>query len=197
MDLPHVFNLAEQLLAAVRSGPQVPRFDESCDKPARRRLDDLERHQYRSSGLIQVQTPGNPLGPGELFSRVTKANLTGNPIRTGINRRISIRTIRTLAGSTTARIRLSPPLPPYTLGNASIYYSDFRNPPYLSENISIVKDFAVTESIRLQYRADAFNALNRTVFGNINGTVGNANFGRPGGVQIGPRAITMGLRLMF
>ena len=81
-------------------------------------------------------------------------------------------------------VQLDPNVPftaaaPYTLGNASIYYSDFRNPPFLSENISVVKDFMFTESIRLQYRADAFNAFNRTDFGGINGTVGNPNFGRP------------------
>jgi len=85
--------------------------------------------------------------------------------------------------------------PAYTLGNAASYYSDFRNPPVLNENISIVKNFAFWESVRLQYRADAINAFNRTCFGGINGTVGNANFGRPGGVQVGPRIITMGLRL--
>jgi len=71
------------------------------------------------------------------------------------------------------------------------------NPPILSENISVLKNFMISESVRLQYRADALNAFNRTCFGGINGTVGNANFGRPGGVQLNPRVITMGLRLEF
>ena len=42
--------------------------------------------QYRSGGLIQVVTPGNPLGSGALFSRLTKANTTGAPISTGVSR---------------------------------------------------------------------------------------------------------------
>jgi hypothetical protein len=50
--------------------------------------------------------------------------------------------------------------------------------------------------MRLQIRADAFNAFNRTNFA-VNGTVGNANFGRATGPQDGARIITMGLRLYF
>jgi len=60
-----------------------------------------------------------------------------------------------------------------------------------------LKNFIVTESVRLQFRADAINAFNRTDFGGVNGTVGNVNFGRPQGVQDGPRIITMGVRLEF
>ncbi len=51
--------------------------------------------------------------------------------------------------------------------------------------------------IVLVYRADAFNLFNRTNFGLVVGTVGNANFGRPTGPQNGARLITMGLRLEF
>ena len=49
----------------------------------------------------------------------------------------------------------------------------------------------------MTYRADVFNPFNRTDFGGINGTVGNVNFGRPTGAQLGPRNITMGLRAEF
>ena len=50
--------------------------------------------------------------------------------------------------------------------------------------------------MRLPFNASAFNLFNRTNFG-VNGTVGNANFGRATGPQYGPRTITMGLRLYF
>ena len=151
--------------------------------------------QYRSSTLIQVQTPGNPLGAGQIFSRITNANITGNPIRTGVSRldldpnNPDVRWFNSGASSPFAVAA------PYTLGNAALYYGSFRNPPVLSENISIVKNFAITETIRFQYRADAFNAFNRTDFGGVNGTIGTMNFGRPSGIQLGPRAITMGLSL--
>jgi hypothetical protein len=87
------------------------------------------------------------------------------------------------------------------LGNAAIFYGDFRNPPILSENVSIQKRFKFTyagdRSVDLVYRADAFNLFNRTCFGGVVGTVGNANFGRPTAPQLSPRIITMGLRLDF
>ena len=51
--------------------------------------------------------------------------------------------------------------------------------------------------VELTYRADAFNMFNRTNFGGVVGTIGNANFGRPTGPQNGARLITMGLRLSF
>ena len=54
-----------------------------------------------------------------------------------------------------------------------------------------------SNSIVLTYRADGFNIFNRTNFGGVVGTVGNANFGRPTGPQVGARLITMGLRLDF
>jgi hypothetical protein len=65
----------------------------------------------------------------------------------------------------------------------------------------LVKQLAVWPSgdgnkVRLQFSANAFNPFNRTNFG-VNGTVGNANFGRATGPQYGPRIITMVVRLNF
>jgi hypothetical protein len=51
--------------------------------------------------------------------------------------------------------------------------------------------------VMLTYRADIYNVFNRTAFGGVNGTIGNVNFGRPTGPQVGARVITMGLRLNF
>jgi len=157
-------------------------------------------HQYRSGGLIQVQTPGNPLGPGVIFSRVTNANITGSPIRTGVSRTDldPNQDIRWFNSGANAPFAVAPA---FTLGNAALYYGAFRQPPVLIDNISVVKNFDIDlhgdQRIRVQYRADAFNAFNRTNFGGVNGTVGNAGFGRPAAVQLGPRNITMGLRVEF
>ena len=91
--------------------------------------------------------------------------------------------------------------PLYSLGTAAFYQNSFRNPMFLDERLSIVKRTTLWNNDRnpvvLTYRADAFNLLNRTAFGGIVGTVGNANFGRPTGPQNGSRIITMGLRLTF
>ncbi|MBI3695254.1 MAG: hypothetical protein HY238_10505 [Acidobacteria bacterium] len=71
----------------------------------------------------------------------------------------------------------------------------------MNENLSIMKrmKFPVhgDRTIDLVYRADAFNLFNRTSFGGIVSTIGNPNFGRPTGPQVGARLITMGVRVDF
>jgi hypothetical protein len=88
----------------------------------------------------------------------------------------------------------------YAFGTSSQYNSKFRQPPVFSDNAALIKQIDIftkgDEVIRLQLRADAANLFNRTNFG-VNGTVGNANFGRVTGPQDGPRIITMGVRLYF
>ena len=153
---------------------------------------------YRKGTLVWLTTPGNPLGNGVLFSSVTKANLGSGPIRTGIDRG----TLDPNNPNTrwfTPGAFVAPAA--YTLGTAAFYYNDFRQPAVFTENLSLVKRTTLINldknPIVLTYRADAFNLLNRTNFGGVVGTVGNANFGRPTGPQNGARLITMGLRLEF
>ena len=153
--------------------------------------------RYYSGNLIQLVTPGNPLAP-TLFSTTTKANRGSGPIRTGVAydtldpNNPNIRFFNTTAFTAAA---------PFTLGTAALYHNDFRQPMIAFENVSIIKRTTLFKNERnpvvLNYRADAFNLFNRTRFGGVNGTVGNANFGRPTGPQVGARAITMGLRLEF
>lgn len=153
--------------------------------------------RYYSGNLIQVLTPGNPLG-NTIFASNTKAIRNDAPIRTDFNRTSldpndpSARWFNAGAFSQA---------PSFSLGNAAFYYGDFRNPPIFVENLSIAKRTTLWENeknpVVLTYRADAFNLFNRTNFGNINGDIGNANFGRPTAPQQGARAITMGLRLEF
>jgi len=142
-------------------------------------------------------TPGNPLA-NTLFSTATKANLGSAPISTGVNRRDldpnnpNVRWFNTGAFTAAA---------PFSFGTAALYQDDFRQPSIAFENIGIAKRTILFNNernpVELLYRADAFNLFNRTSFGGVNGTVGNANFGRPTGPQVGARAITMGLRLNF
>ena len=154
--------------------------------------------RYNSGSLIQVTTPGNPLA-GTIFSTATKANVNNSvPISTGANYRDldpnnpNVRWFNAGAFS---------PANPFSLGNAALYYNDFRQPMVASENIGLAKRTILFKNdrnpVELLYRADAFNLFNRTRFGGVNGVIGNAAFGRPTGPQVGARAITMGLRLSF
>ncbi len=199
-DQPHVLNILNSYDLPIGRGKRFLNVQS-------RWLDLIVGHwtiaaaqRYYSGNLIKVEAP-NTLGSGVLFTRFKKANVTGNPIRTGVSRTSldpdnpSVRWFNSGDRSPFA-------LPgQFQLGNAAIFYGDFRNPPILSENVSIQKRFKFTyagdRSVDLVYRADAFNLFNRTCFGGVVGTVGNANFGRPTAPQLSPRIITMGLRLDF
>jgi hypothetical protein len=153
---------------------------------------------YRKGTLIQLVTPGNPLGNGVLFAPQTKAHFGSGPIRRGID--------RTSLDPNDPSTRFFNPgafvaAAPFTLGTAAFFHNDFRQPAAFTENLSIVKRTTLWENERnpvvLTYRADGFNIFNRTNFGGVVGTVGNVNFGRPTAPQTGARLITMGLRLEF
>ncbi len=152
--------------------------------------------QYRTGGLIQIVSATNQLA-STLFAPIQKATPTGKTIRSNVSSRdldpddSSKRWFNYGADAPFTNT------PAYTLGTAGIYNSHFRNPWYRQENLSISKNIPIWESVHLMYRADAFNIFNRTSFGGVNGTIGNANFGRVTNTQNSPRVITMGLRLEF
>ena len=50
-------------------------------------------------------------------------------------------------------------------GNVTRYDAVVRQFPALNENLAIARAFPIRESIRLQFRAEAFNIFNRTRFG--------------------------------
>jgi hypothetical protein len=88
---------------------------------------------------------------------------------------------------------------PYTYGNAPRYVDEVR---YLHSNnwdMNLAKNFTLWERLRLQYRAEMYNALNRVQFGRANSTFGDTNFGRVTGTAPGnaARTIQMALRLTF
>ena len=57
-----------------------------------------------------------------------------------------------------------PAQPGNLLGNATRYNPTVRAFPSLNENVSLGKSFLFTERFRLDFRAEAFNMLNRVVF---------------------------------
>jgi hypothetical protein len=68
--------------------------------------------------------------------------------------------------------------PPFTFGNVGRFLPDNLGPGTHNWDISVLKNFPVTESIRLQFRAEMFNAFNMVNFRNPAGvTFGQPNFG--------------------
>ena len=153
-------------------------------------------HNYHSGSLIPL-TCTNTLGNGVLFTDARMCNENGGPILTGQSR--TSLNPNNPASLYFAAAAFSIP-GQYSFGTSSQYNSKFRQPPVFNDNFALIKQLILVtkgdEAVRLQLRADANNMFNRTNFA-VNGTVGNANFGRATGPQDGPRIITMGLRLYF
>jgi hypothetical protein len=197
-DLPHVFNLLLAYDLPMGKGKKFMNSSNFLSNLLFGGWNVSGIARYQAGPLLLVQAPANTLGTGVLFTYFKKANVGTGPIQTGIDRGTldpnnpSTRWLNAAAFTTPGQ---------YQLGNAAQYYGDMRNPPVLDERLAIQKRmrFPVNadRSIDLIYRVDAFNMFNRTAFGGIVGVVGNANFGRPTGPQVGARLITMGLRLDF
>src|SRR5205085_2350649 len=87
--------------------------------------------ERRFGSLNQILTPGNPLG-NLTFAPLTKANSTGSPIRTGVSatsldpNNDKVRWLNAAAWAVA---------PANTLGTASYYNGQFRNPWYRGENL--------------------------------------------------------------
>ena len=86
---------------------------------------------------------------------------------------------------------------PYTFGNIGRFLPDNFGPPLHNWDVSILKDIHATERIRLQFRAEFFNAWNQVNFANPAGTVfGQPNFGQITGADAA-RIIQFGLKLYY
>ncbi len=83
---------------------------------------------------------------------------------------------------------------PYTYGNAG--RNLLEGPGTVNFDLAVYKYFQITEGLRLQFRAEAFNALNTPQFGVPNAQVGNPNFGSIAGAGR-PRNLQFGLKVLF
>ena len=84
--------------------------------------------------------------------------------------------------------------------NATRYNPKFRQFPNLTENMSFAKTFSFTERIRMDFRAELFNAFNRVRFGTGSLTLQDQNLGKlvsASDLLNSPRQIQMGLKFYF
>jgi hypothetical protein len=84
----------------------------------------------------------------------------------------------------------------FTFGNISRFIDD-RGPSLFNWDMSVFKNFAVTERINAQFRAEAFNATNTVYFGNPNTTFTSPTFGQITSQINSPRLIQLGIRATF
>ena len=73
-----------------------------------------------------------------------------------------------------------------------------RGPGFINYNAALSRTFSISETIRLQLRADAFNVTNTPRFANPNATLGASTFGQiTSTVANSERRIRLGLKLTF
>jgi len=71
-------------------------------------------------------------------------------------------------------------------------------PPTRNLDLSLFKDFPITERWKIQFRAESFNFANTAQYGTPDYTLGNAKFGQVTSTQVGSeRHIQFSLRLQF
>ncbi|MBL8212051.1 MAG: TonB-dependent receptor [Bryobacterales bacterium] len=86
---------------------------------------------------------------------------------------------------------------PFTFGNLSPRVADLRNDGIRHFDLSLFKDFNLTERLRLQLRGEALNAFNTPRFGGPNTSVTSSTVGVITGQANSPRQIQLGLKLLF
>ncbi|MBI4877622.1 MAG: TonB-dependent receptor [Acidobacteria bacterium] len=90
-----------------------------------------------------------------------------------------------------------PAQPAYDFGNATRYNPKVRAFWNRNENISLAKTFRITESVRLDLRGEAFNLLNRAIFGTGSTSLNAGNFGLVTNQSNDPRQMQVALKLYW
>jgi hypothetical protein len=72
----------------------------------------------------------------------------------------------------------------------------FVGPGYWATDLSVIKNFKLTEALQLQFRAEAFNVLNHTNFHIGHNAINDPAFGQAGGTG-DPRTLQFALKLIF
>jgi hypothetical protein len=87
--------------------------------------------------------------------------------------------------------------PAYTFGNAPRTLPNVRQPGLNTADLSVFKSFHIKERATVTFRAEAFNAFNKTQFGSAASTVGSSNFGVISSTAVDAREFQFALKLLF
>ena len=82
----------------------------------------------------------------------------------------------------------------YTFGNSGT--GILTGPGYFDVDLGVVRVFPITERVRLNFRAEAFNAFNRANFNAPNATIGTASAGVISSTQPA-RVLQLALKVVF
>ena len=88
----------------------------------------------------------------------------------------------------------------YAIGNAPKVLPNLRMPGTRTGALSLFKEFSLAkmrEGSRLEFRTEAYNALNHPQFGGLNSTVGSGEFGKLSSQVNSPRQVQLALKLYW
>jgi hypothetical protein len=85
----------------------------------------------------------------------------------------------------------------YTFGTMGRVHPTLKTDRVENLDLSVFKNFRVTESASFQFRAEAFNLANHPVFGTPANTVGAGNFGVVTSQANSPRQLQLALKFLF
>ncbi len=148
---------------------------------------------YQLNGIFSAQT-GTPLA----FSANNVANIFNpgeRPNSNGQNATLGGRVENRLNKYFNTADFSQPEI--YTFGNMSRTSGYLRNPGSRNLDVSLFKQFAVTEKIKTELRGEAFNAFNTPVFAGPNTGVSSATFGEVTSQSNSPRQIQIALKILF
>lgn len=82
-------------------------------------------------------------------------------------------------------------------GTATSRNPQIRTPWFFNENISLARTFQIAEKLKMDFRWEAFNVLNRVRWGGANGDINSPDFGLVRSQGNSPRQMQFGLKLEF
>jgi hypothetical protein len=86
---------------------------------------------------------------------------------------------------------------PLRVGTAPVELPNVRSPAHQEEDFGILKNFRITERVKLQFRGDFQNVFNRVGRGDPDTGVNDGTFGLITSCMCGPRLIQLGGHLTF
>lgn len=154
---------------------------------------DLVLGGWQVNGITTQQT-GFPLSPStqdtsQSGGETLRPNLTGADPATHGSMKLRINNYLNAAA-------FSQPAP-FTFGDAPRTLSNVRAPGMHNIDFSIFKNFAATERVHVEFRAEAFNLLNQVVFGSPNMSLTSGQFGVISSQANTPRDIQFALKILF
>src|SRR5258708_1824581 len=85
----------------------------------------------------------------------------------------------------------------FEFGNTPRLDGRNRGPGNVNLDLSLIKSVPIRESLRVQFRVEAFNVTNTPVFGLPNTTVGNPGFGVVGSQANNPRNLQLAVKILW